>query len=261
MARAISRPMSALFAAGHAGWGVTLDFRQGVARFVGNDGKVSGVETHDGRVLPAELVVYGIGVVPNAELATEAGLAVDNGIRVDAQLLTSDPAISAIGDAACFASPHADPAGKPIRLESVQNAVDQGKAVAARLMGKPAPYSALPWFWTDQGDMRCRSPDHRPRHAAHDRTGGRARLRVESLRGGDAARRLNPSIGRGFQLRRRRKGLGGASGRAAREAHRAHQCANSLSRPCSGRWRAPRRHASASRGRRSGSPQTHRCAD
>lgn len=176
MARAISRPMSALFAAGHAGWGVTLDFRQGVARIVGNDGKVSGVETNDGRVLPAELVVYGIGVVPNAELATEAGLAVDNGIRVDAQLLTSDPAISAIGDAACFASPHADPAGKPIRLESVQNAVDQGKAVAARLMGKPAPYSALPWFWTDQGDMRLQiaGSSRAPRRSRPNRRPSRA---------------------------------------------------------------------------------------
>jgi 3-phenylpropionate/trans-cinnamate dioxygenase ferredoxin reductase subunit len=151
MARAISRPMSALFDAGHAGWGVKLDYQQGLARIVGVDGKVSGVETNDGRVLPAGLVVYGIGVVPNVELATEAGLVVDNGIRVDAQLLTSDPAISAIGDAASFVSPHAQ---RAVRLESVQNAVDQGKAVAARLMGKPAPYTALPWFWTDQGDLR-----------------------------------------------------------------------------------------------------------
>ena len=154
MARAISRPMSDLFSAGHASWGVTLDFKQGVARIVGSDGKVSGVETNDGRLLPAELVVYGIGVVPNAELATEAGLEVHNGIRVDAQLLTSDPAISAIGDAACFASPYSQSAERPIRLESVQNAVDQGKAVAARLVGKPAPYAALPWFWTDQGELR-----------------------------------------------------------------------------------------------------------
>lgn len=151
MARAISRPMSDLFTAGHAGWGVKLDFRQGLARIVGDGGKVTGVETADGRVLPAERVVYGIGVVPNAELATEAGLEVDNGIRVDANLVTSDPAISAIGDVASFPSPYAE---RPIRLESVQNAVDQAKAVAARLMGKPAPYTALPWFWTEQGDLR-----------------------------------------------------------------------------------------------------------
>lgn len=151
MARAISRPMSDLFTAGHAGWGVSLDFHQGLARIVGENGRVTGVETVDGRVLPAGRVVYGIGVVPNAELATEAGLEVENGIRVDAQLLTSDPAISAIGDAASFASPHAE---RPIRLESVQNAVDQAKSVAARLTGKPAAYAALPWFWTEQGDLR-----------------------------------------------------------------------------------------------------------
>lgn len=151
MARAISKPMSDLFSTGHASWGVTLDLKQNVARIVGADGKVTGIETLDGRHLPAELVVYGIGVVPNVELATAAGLEVANGIRVNDLLLTSDPDISAIGDAANFASPYAD---RPIRLESVQNAVDQGRAVAARLMGKPASYAALPWFWTDQGELK-----------------------------------------------------------------------------------------------------------
>ncbi len=151
MARAISRPMSELFSAGHAGWGVKLNFACGVARIVGRDGRVSAVETTDGRLLPADLVVYGIGVLPNAELAAEAGLAINNGIRVDATLLSSDAHISAIGDAASFVCPHAE---RAIRLESVQNAVDQGKCVAARLVGKPAAYAALPWFWTDQGDLR-----------------------------------------------------------------------------------------------------------
>lgn len=151
MARAISPPMSALFSAGHAGWGVTLDFGQAVERIEGEAGRVTGVLTTDGRRLPADLVVYGIGVLPNAELAAAAGLVVDNGIRVDALLLTSDPAISAIGDAANYSSPWCE---RPVRLESVQNAVDQAKAVAARLVGKPAPYTALPWFWTDQGDLK-----------------------------------------------------------------------------------------------------------
>ncbi|MDY0748131.1 FAD-dependent oxidoreductase [Paucibacter sp. R3-3] len=151
MARAISRPMSDLFTAGHASWGVQIDFKQKVRRIVGNEGKVSSVELEDGRVIAADLVVYGIGVLPNAELAAAAGLSVSNGICVDELLLTSDPDISAIGDAASFTSCHAV---KPVRLESVQNAVDQGKAVAARLMGKPAPYTALPWFWTDQGALR-----------------------------------------------------------------------------------------------------------
>jgi 3-phenylpropionate/trans-cinnamate dioxygenase ferredoxin reductase subunit len=90
-------------------------------------------------------------VLPNAELAAAAGLAVDNGICVDDQLQTSDAAISAIGDVVSYPSPWAE--GR-VRLESVQNAVDQGKALAARLVGKAAPYTALPWFWTDQGDLR-----------------------------------------------------------------------------------------------------------
>ena len=151
MARAISRPMSELFSAGHAGWGVKLNFACGVARIVGRDGRVSAVETTDGRLLPADLVVYGIGVLPNSELAADAGLAVDNGIRVDEHLRTSDPAISAIGDVVSCPSPWA---ARAVRLESVQNAVDQAKALAARLAGKAAPYTALPWFWTDQGDLR-----------------------------------------------------------------------------------------------------------
>lgn len=151
MARALSMPMSELFSVAHAGWNVTLDFGQTVARILGTEGRVTGVETGDGRQLPADLMVYGIGVVPNAELASEAGLTVQNGICVDALLLTSDPAISAIGDAVSFPSHHS---ATPIRLESVQNAVDQARNVAARLMGNAAPYAALPWFWTDQGDLK-----------------------------------------------------------------------------------------------------------
>jgi len=154
MARALSRPMSALFSHGHAGWGVTLEFGQAVAGLLGEGAHVTAVQTVDGRVLPADLVVYGIGVLPNVELAATAGLALDNGIRVDEQLLTSDSAISAIGDVVSYNSPWAPPDGRAVRLESVQNAVDQAKAVAARLVGKPAAYTALPWFWSDQGDLR-----------------------------------------------------------------------------------------------------------
>jgi 3-phenylpropionate/trans-cinnamate dioxygenase ferredoxin reductase component len=151
MARALSTPMSALFSAAHEGWGVKLDFGQTVARVLGAGGKVTGVEAGDGRRLPADIVVYGIGVIPNVGLASDAGLAVDNGIRVDQHLLTSDPAISAIGDAVSFPCSTRE---ITIRLESVQNAVDQARNVAARLMGKPAPYAALPWFWSDQGELK-----------------------------------------------------------------------------------------------------------
>jgi 3-phenylpropionate/trans-cinnamate dioxygenase ferredoxin reductase subunit len=130
---------------------VRIHYGQSLAAILGADGHVTGVQLASGEALPADLVVYGIGVLPNAELASEAGLAVNNGIVVDAQLLTSDPAVSAIGDAVSFPSPWSP---QPIRLESVQNAVDQAKTVAARLMGKPASYTALPWFWTDQGEFK-----------------------------------------------------------------------------------------------------------
>jgi 3-phenylpropionate/trans-cinnamate dioxygenase ferredoxin reductase subunit len=129
---------------------VRFDFGQALTAIDGQ-GHVTGVETSDGRRLPAELVVYGIGVVPETELAEEAGLAIENGIRVDDRMLTSDPDISAIGDAASFPSAHT---GGRIRLESVQNAVDQARHVAARLMGASIGYDALPWFWSDQGDLK-----------------------------------------------------------------------------------------------------------
>lgn len=151
MARAVSTVTSRVFDQTHASWGVRIHYGQSLAAILGADGHVTGVQLASGEALPADLVVYGIGVLPNAELASEAGLAVNNGIVVDTQLLTSDPAISAIGDVVSFPSPWAQ---QPIRLESVQNAVDQAKTVAARLMGKPASYTALPWFWTDQGELK-----------------------------------------------------------------------------------------------------------
>ena len=90
--------------------------------------------------------------MPNTELAADSGLAVANGIVVDERLLTADPAISAIGDCAAFPCRHAD--GRPTRLEAVQNATDHARCVADRLLGKPHPYEALPWFWSEQGDLR-----------------------------------------------------------------------------------------------------------
>jgi 3-phenylpropionate/trans-cinnamate dioxygenase ferredoxin reductase subunit len=152
MARAITPAMSALFGAAHAGWGVNIRYGTGIGRVLGENGRVSGVETSSGEVLAADLVVYGIGVLPNVELAQGAGLRVQNGVAVDAHLRTSDDAISAIGDLVAFPSAWTN---APVRLESVQNAVDQARAVAARLTGKSdAVYGALPWFWTDQGDLK-----------------------------------------------------------------------------------------------------------
>ncbi len=110
-----------------------------------------GVELADGTDLPADLVVAGIGVVPADELAREAGLAVDDGIVVDAHLRTADPAIHAVGDCARFSFAANE---NRLRLESVQNAVDQAKCVAAGILGSARPYSAIPWFWSDQYTMK-----------------------------------------------------------------------------------------------------------
>ena len=152
MARALTTVTSERFRAAHESWGVTLDFGSGIERIEGEDGEVRRVITSDGRALPADLVVYGIGVIANTELAEAAGLEVANGIVVDALLQTSDPNISAVGDAVNFPCVQLDSA--PTRLESVQNAADQARALAARLMGSGADYIALPWFWSDQGDLK-----------------------------------------------------------------------------------------------------------
>ena len=114
-------------------------------------GKAEAVVLTDGEVLPADCVVIAVGITAEDALARESGLECANGIVVDAHLQTSDPAISAIGD--CVDFPNAS-LGFRTRLESVQNAVDQGRCVAARLAGKPAPYDALAWFWSDQGDLK-----------------------------------------------------------------------------------------------------------
>lgn len=153
MARAVSREMADFFRGAQEALGVRFVFGVGVTAIRGRDGRVAGIALADGRDLPADLVLIGIGVVPNRELAAEAGLPADDGVRVDAFLATPDPAVSAIGDCARFPSAFArglTPDGT-VRIESVQNAIDQGRCLAARLIGKPAAYGALPWFWSDQG--------------------------------------------------------------------------------------------------------------
>ncbi|MET9819077.1 FAD-dependent oxidoreductase [Streptomyces sp. NPDC006355] len=151
MGRAVSAPTAAFFEDRHRAWGTRFLTGCGPAELAGEDGRVTGVRTADGVTVPADLVVTGIGVLPHTELATMAGLASDNGIVVDEYLATDDPHISAIGDCAAFPTPRG---GGRIRLESVQNAADQARCLAARLTGAPRPYDALPWFWSYQGDLR-----------------------------------------------------------------------------------------------------------
>ncbi len=152
MARVVCPETSAYFGREHQKTGVEFSFGARVERIAGEGGKVSYVVLDDGRRLPADLVLISIGVVPNEELAATAGLAVANGVVVDERLLTADPAISAIGDCASFPSRHS--LRNPVRLEAVQNAADHARCVAARLVGKPHAYEALPWFWSEQGALR-----------------------------------------------------------------------------------------------------------
>jgi 3-phenylpropionate/trans-cinnamate dioxygenase ferredoxin reductase subunit len=153
MARAVTAEVSDYFQARHREAGIRIHLGVQATSIEAKDdkegGKVTGVSLSDGRHLAADLVVVGVGVLPNIELAAEAGLPVAAGIIVDEYLLTADPDISAIGDCALFKSPRF---GGSLRLESVQNATDHARCVAARLTGDRKVYDGQPWFWSDQGD-------------------------------------------------------------------------------------------------------------
>ncbi|MEW2398268.1 FAD-dependent oxidoreductase [Streptomyces sp. NPDC046862] len=150
LSRAVSAQLQEYLRERHERSGVRILTGVGVRGIEGN-GRVERVATDQG-VLPADLVVYGIGAVPRDELARAAGLAVEDGVVVDEQLRSvTDPRISAVGDCARHPHPHADGL---VRLESVQNATDQGTLVGRRIAGSPAPYRSLPWFWSDQGAIK-----------------------------------------------------------------------------------------------------------
>ncbi|ARE40836.1 Ferredoxin reductase [Rhodovulum sp. P5] len=127
-----------------------VDLREGtvLTRLIGET-RVTGAEMSDGTALNVDFVIAGIGVSPATELAQAAGLAVEDGITVDAFGRTSDPAIWAAGD--CASLPYR---GRHLRLESVQNAIDQAEAVAANMLGAETPYVPKPWFWSDQYDVK-----------------------------------------------------------------------------------------------------------
>ncbi|MGX5849447.1 NAD(P)/FAD-dependent oxidoreductase [Mesorhizobium sp. PL10] len=122
-----------------------------IARLDGENGHVAAAVTSSGERLPARMVIVGIGAVPNVELAQAAGLAVANGIRVDHRMQSSAPDILAIGDVASYRHWFT---GGDVRLESVQNATDQARLAARTIVGHTDSYSAVPWFWSDIGDMK-----------------------------------------------------------------------------------------------------------
>jgi 3-phenylpropionate/trans-cinnamate dioxygenase ferredoxin reductase subunit len=150
MARVVPPLISQFYLNLHTGHGVEIVLDAMVSELVGSQGRIAGVRTRDGREFAADLVLVGIGIVPNAELAEAAGLEVNGGIVVDACGRTSDAAIVAAGD--CAVRRLDD--GSLRRLESVQNALEQGKSAATALLGRERPFNAAPWFWSDQYDVK-----------------------------------------------------------------------------------------------------------
>lgn len=149
LSRVAARETADAIRAIHQAEGVRILEKTGLTRLIGEDGRVKAAELSDGDVIDADMVIVGIGVTPNDQLAADAGLEVQNGIVVDAFGRTTDPAIFAMGDCAVQ-----EWRGQKVRLESVQNAVDQAEAIAAILAGGADPYRPKPWFWSDQYDVK-----------------------------------------------------------------------------------------------------------
>jgi 3-phenylpropionate/trans-cinnamate dioxygenase ferredoxin reductase subunit len=150
--RAVAPVVSEFYLDAHRRRGSEVLLSTGVAGFTGEAGRVTGVVLTDGRELTADLVMVGVGVVPRTELAEQLGLTCDGGIVVDSCARTSDPAVVAAGD--CTVLPHPLTGEGRVRVESVQNAVAQGSLAAATLLGRPQERPTVPWFWSNQGDLR-----------------------------------------------------------------------------------------------------------
>jgi 3-phenylpropionate/trans-cinnamate dioxygenase ferredoxin reductase component len=153
MNRVTCPEVSAFYAAEHARHGVSLHCGQTVRALHADarSGRVRSVLTDGGAEYPADLVVVGVGVVPADALALAAGLECENGVVTDGHCRTSDPAIYAAGDCASHLNRQY---GRHLRLESVDNAFEQGATVAANLLGTPTPHDKVPWFWSDQYDLK-----------------------------------------------------------------------------------------------------------
>jgi len=151
LARVACPLLSAFFEKFHRDRGATIEVNAQVAGLEGEGGRVTGVRLGDGTVIPCSAALIGVGAVPNDDVAREAGLDCDGGIVVDLEARTADKAIFAIGDVTRRPLPFYDRMG---RLESVPNALEQAKQAAAAICGKPAPAPEVPWFWSDQYDLR-----------------------------------------------------------------------------------------------------------
>ncbi|PZR33467.1 NAD(P)/FAD-dependent oxidoreductase [Caulobacter segnis] len=151
LARVACETLSTFFQDYHRGRGVTFELNAGVEAFEGVDDHIRGVRLSDGRVLPCDVALVGVGAIPNDELAKDAGLTTANGVVVDLEARTEDPAIFAIGDVTHRPLPLYE---RQFRLESVPNALEQAKQAASAILGRPGPAPEVPWFWSDQYDLK-----------------------------------------------------------------------------------------------------------
>ncbi|MGH6870507.1 MAG: NAD(P)/FAD-dependent oxidoreductase, partial [Rhizomicrobium sp.] len=150
MVRAVSKPISSFYEKVHREAGVAFQLNTGVEAFEGEgEGALAAIRA-GGKTYPADVALVGIGILPNCELAKAAGLKFGDGIHVDEFCVTSDPDIFAAGDC----TRHHGHDGALIRLECVQNAIDQAKHAALAMVGRPTPYKEVPWFWSDQYDLK-----------------------------------------------------------------------------------------------------------
>ena len=153
--RVVSEQMSDFILGAQRRRGVDVRLNAQLDAIVGDDdGHVTGVRLQDGTVIPADIVVVGIGVLPRVELAEQLGLTVDGGIVVDEHALASDGLTVAAGDCTVMPNPYQRGAMPTVRIESVNNAGEQAKVAAATLLGERRPYRSVPWFWSDQADVK-----------------------------------------------------------------------------------------------------------
>ncbi len=155
LARVAGEPLSRFYEAEHRAHGVDIRLNTTVESIDGRDGRVTGVRVAGGEVVPAEMVVVGIGIIPAVEPLRAAGAAGGNGVAIDEHGRTTLPDIWAVGDCALHANPFVG--HLPIRLESVQNANDMATTVAKALTGAPEAYHAVPWFWSNQYDLKLQT--------------------------------------------------------------------------------------------------------
>jgi len=155
LSRVAGETLSRFYENEHRRHGVTIELGAMVEAFETNDGMATGVKLSDGRVLNADMIIVGIGIIPETGPLVAAGAAAGNGVDVDQHCRTSLDGIYAIGDCAAHGNRFAG--GAHIRLESVQNANDQAKVAALDIMGEDCKYDATPWFWSNQYDLKLQT--------------------------------------------------------------------------------------------------------